>query len=227
LFSPKLVVVGRSEPMYDARREIEEAIYDHFATRLDSAAFTPSPDAYQSLRQKLAEYSKTRPALAKALADAANVNAGMDLVSAAKAGAVVEALDAIATGASDKYLQARTAIMSAAPATVETESMPVGPMPGRRPLFGRNPAMQGMQPGQVMVMPRGRAAQMMQGRAAEVQQTREEMARTMSYQARHADLVRRWAADDISPRELRIELVKYYVRQGCDQLDARFFAGDK
>ena len=31
LFSPQLKIVGRSEPMYEPRREIEETIYDHFA----------------------------------------------------------------------------------------------------------------------------------------------------------------------------------------------------
>ena len=34
LFSEKLEIVGRCEPTYDSPREIQEAIYDHFATRL-------------------------------------------------------------------------------------------------------------------------------------------------------------------------------------------------
>ena len=98
LFSPKLEIVGRSEPMYDPGREVEEAIFDHFAVDMDQKILQPSPDAFQAIRLKVAEASKNNPLLAKALAASAGVSDEMDLVSAAKAAAVVETLDEIAFG---------------------------------------------------------------------------------------------------------------------------------
>ncbi|MCL4204881.1 MAG: hypothetical protein KJ000_20575 [Pirellulaceae bacterium] len=46
-----------------------------------------------------------------------------------------------------------------------------------------------------------------------------------TFQSRHPELVERWAAGQLTARDLRIELVNYYVRQGQAQLDARFFSG--
>ena len=111
LFSPKLQIVGGREPMYDSQREVEEAIYDHFAEALKQKQLVPSPDLFQSLRQKVAEASRDNPLLAKAIADAAGVDKDLDLASAAKTQAVVETLDEIAYGNSGEYLAARQAIM--------------------------------------------------------------------------------------------------------------------
>lgn len=111
LFSNKMQIVARREPMYDPRREIEEAIFDHFAIRTKTVPLVQSPDTLQALRTKLAESSKTNPLLAQALGAAANLPAEMDLVAAAKLGAVVETLDEIAFGNSAKYVNARLAII--------------------------------------------------------------------------------------------------------------------
>ncbi len=97
LFSPRLEIVGRSEPMYDPQRQIEQAVYDHFAQLMQQKDLHPTDDFFQGLRLKVAEYSKSSPLLATALAATANVGAQMDLVSAAKTAAVIETLDDIAT----------------------------------------------------------------------------------------------------------------------------------
>lgn len=110
LFSSKMEIVGRCEPNYDPRREVEEAIYDYFATRLVTQRLNASPDMYQSLRLKIAAASKDNPLLAEALARAANVSPEMDLVAAAKAAAVVEILDDVTYGASAQFLAAMDAV---------------------------------------------------------------------------------------------------------------------
>jgi hypothetical protein len=106
-FSPTLLLAGRCEPLYDPRREIEEAIFDHFAQSLQVRELVPTPNLLQVIRLKLAEAARTNPLLAEAIAKAANVNASMDLVAAARAAAVVETLDEIAFGASREFLAAR------------------------------------------------------------------------------------------------------------------------
>jgi hypothetical protein len=173
LFSPQLTIVGRREPTYDPRREVEEAIYDHFAGQLVARKLHTSPDLYQSLRQKMAEAARHDPLLAQAIAKAANVNVNTDLVSAAKAAAVVEALDEIAYGASGEFLKALDAIRAA---------------PVDRSLSGAQ-----------------RAAQ-------------------QTYRQRHARQYQLWQQGQISRRQLRVELVQYYVAQGKQQLDRRFFS---
>jgi hypothetical protein len=111
-FSPTLKLIGRREPMYDPPREIEEAVFDHFAQSLLARHVTPAPDAFQLLRLKVAEAAKQNPLLAKAVANAAGVTEEMDLVAAAKAKALIEALDEVAYGASGEFAAAREAIMS-------------------------------------------------------------------------------------------------------------------
>ncbi len=180
LFSPKLEIVGRSEPMYDARREVEEAVYDHFALGMEQKVLQTSPDAFQSLRLKVAEASKNNPLLAKALAASVGVSEDMDLVSAAKAAAVVETLDEIAVGASDEYLSTREAILVGVPQQT-----------GER---------------QVSATERDEA---------------------MRLRNLHANFVARWESRQISPRQLRIELVKYYSQRGCQQIDQRFFSSGR
>jgi hypothetical protein len=125
LFSTKLQIVGRREPMYDPRREIEEAIYDHFAEGLKTKQLNASPDLFQAVRLKMAEASKTNPLLAAALAKAANVDKELDLVAAAKTAAVVETLDEVAYGTSAEYLAARRAIMQGASPPPEAVQNPI------------------------------------------------------------------------------------------------------
>jgi hypothetical protein len=96
LFSSRLKLVGRREPMYSPGREVQEAIYDHFANGMTQRTLKPSPGAYQALRQKLAGLSKTNPWLARAMARANQVHEQTDLESAAKAAGVIETLDEIA-----------------------------------------------------------------------------------------------------------------------------------
>lgn len=177
LFSPRLVLIARQEPMYDPRREVEEAVFDHFAASLATETLVPSPDLFQSLRLKLAEASRTNPLLAQALAQAAQVSSEIDLVSAAKAAAVVETLDEVAFGASRRLIEAR-------------DSLTAGPLESR--------ASQRLEP--------------------------EELAQIRRYRQRHADLFNRVRQGRISPRELRIALVKHYIDEGKRELDRRFFA---
>ena len=79
--------------MYSPAREIEQAVFDHFAAGLQDRQLSGSWDEYDALRIKLAESARNSPLLAKALARAAGVHEEMDLVSAAKTAAIVETLD--------------------------------------------------------------------------------------------------------------------------------------
>jgi hypothetical protein len=176
IFSPRLQIVGRREPMYDPAREVQEAIYDYFADRMSSHPLTPSPDLWQTLRQQLASAAKHSPWLARALARASDVNQRMDLEAAAKAATVIEVLDQISEENLQAFAAARNAVMA-------------GPLD--------DPVRAKLEP--------------------------EQRARIEAYQARHPELVQRWGAGQISARDLRIELVSYYVRLGQQQLDARFF----
>jgi len=110
LFSPRLEIVGRREPMYDPGRQIEETVFDYFATSLAERVLVPTPDAIQTLRMKIAEAAKLNPLLAGALAKAAGLNAEVDLVAAARAAAVIETLDDVAYAASGDFVDARDAI---------------------------------------------------------------------------------------------------------------------
>jgi len=110
LFSPKFSIVARCEPMYEPTREIEEAVFDHFANSLVDKTLRPSESMYQSLRVKLAQAAEVTPLLGRALAAANDVSPDMDLVSAARAAAVVENLDEIAFGTSAEFVAARDAI---------------------------------------------------------------------------------------------------------------------
>ena len=102
-FSPQMDIVFRSSTRYSPRREIEQTIYDHFAKRMRDNQLTPSLDWYQALRIQMAKATQGNPALSDALANAAGVNRNMDLVAAAKLGAVVQKLDTIAQNASADY----------------------------------------------------------------------------------------------------------------------------
>lgn len=174
--SPKLQLVGHRRPMYDPRREIEEAIFDYFALGLMEKQITPPADLVQQVRLRLAEMAKTNPLLRTALANAANVNSELDLVAAAKAAAVVENLDDVAFGTSRQFLEAREALLA-------------GPLNELR-----------------------RA-----GASAD------ELQQVAGYRRRHADLYRALEAGQLSPRQLRQQLVADYIRRGRAEIDRRFF----
>jgi hypothetical protein len=171
LFSPRMKIVARREPMYSPEREIEQTIYDHFARSMRERTFHQSMDQFQAVRLKLAEASRTNPPLAKALAKVANVNDEMDLVAAAKTAALVETLDEVAYGASRAFTAARNEITSGPARPARRDTRPV-----RR---------------------------------------------------KHAALVAAWDNNQLSPRDLRIALVRYYIADGKRQLDERFFSGKK
>lgn len=178
LFSSHLNMIYRCETMYSPRREIEQAIYDHFAEQMRDEHLTPSLTWYHTLRLNLAQAAETNPTLGRALANAAGVNEKIDLVAAAKLGAVVETLDNIAKKASNNYQNVRRAF--------------------------RIDALDDIEPG-----PEGDKI----------------FDQVVARRRRHADLFVRWEAGILTPRELRMALVDYYIDQGCAQLDRRFFYG--
>jgi hypothetical protein len=51
-----------------------------------------------------------------------------------------------------------------------------------------------------------------------------ELRRIEALRREHAGLLARWHSGRLSPRELRVALVEYYVQRGARQLDGRFFA---
>jgi len=110
LFATRLALVGRRPPMYNPRREIEEAIYDHFAQQLADTRLQLSADLSSSLRMKLAQAAQDNTLLARAMTDAAGLDQNTDLVAAARAAAVIETLDEIATGSSGTFLEAQQAV---------------------------------------------------------------------------------------------------------------------
>jgi hypothetical protein len=176
LFSPHMQVVARRRPMYEPTREVKEAVYDHFAARVIHDTLTPSPTAYQTLREKLAGMSKRNAWLARALARANNVSEQMDLESAAKAAAVVETLDEIADSAMNQFIAARSSFMAG----------PLEALPER----GYTP---------------------------------EQIESVEAYRQRHAQLWNAWISRKLSPRDLRVSLVEFYMQQGKQRLDQRFF----
>jgi hypothetical protein len=175
LYSSKMQLVGRREPMYEPRRQIEEAVYDYFASGLVDKKLDPAPELFDSLRFKVAAAARHSPLLAQALASASGINADADLLAAARAAAVLETLDEVAQRTSTEFDRARNAVRREAS---ETRNLP--------------PA----------------AAE------AEARLRRE-----------HAQLVQQWEADTLSPRNLRIKLVDYYIAQGRQEVDRQFFTG--
>jgi len=49
------------------------------------------------------------------------------------------------------------------------------------------------------------------------------IAAAVNYRRKHADMYVRWDAEVMNPRQLRIELVDYYMADGKRLLDDRFF----
>ncbi|HEX3999611.1 MAG TPA: hypothetical protein VHX65_13750 [Pirellulales bacterium] len=56
-------------------------------------------------------------------------------------------------------------------------------------------------------------------------QTAEQTAQLAELREKFSSLAQFWDADKLSPRALRIALVKYYIRSGKAQLDTKFFSG--
>ena len=177
IFSPRLKIVGSRQSMYDPTREIQEAIYDHFARQLVDRKLTPAPDLYQSVRLKLAETAKTNPLLAQAMASAAKVSSEVDLVAAAKAAAVVETLDQFAYDARDGFNGAKAAIRSGSESQLRAQGFDAASLEAIR-----------------------------------------------AYRQRHSQLYQSWQSRQLAPRQLRIELVKFYIELGQKRLDERFFS---
>jgi hypothetical protein len=115
LFAPHMRIAGRSEPMYAPGREVEQGIFDHFATNMIDKEMVPTPNLAQSLRLRMAQASKTNPVLTRALAAVAGVNADTDLVTAAKTLAVIETLFEIADSNSRELLDALDAVYGGTP----------------------------------------------------------------------------------------------------------------
>jgi len=176
IFATRMQIVGWREPMYDPAREVQEAIYDYFAESMSRKTLTPSPDAYQSLREKLAALSMHIPWLARAMAQANDVSEHTDLAAAAKAAAVVETLDDITEANLNAFAESRAAITA-------------GPIDGD----------------------------------ARGQYTQDALNLIQAYRQRHAQLCQQWDAGQLSTRQLRIQLVEFYVQRGQRQLDERFF----
>ncbi|NLF67958.1 MAG: hypothetical protein GX575_02770 [Candidatus Anammoximicrobium sp.] len=177
MFSPQLSIVGRREPVYDPGREVQELIFNHFADGMIRKTLTPSPDAFQILREKLARMAKQVPWVANALARANDVNARMDLEAAARTAAVIETLDDIAEENLNEFVAAYTALLAG---PLHAQSSP--------------------------------------------QHSADQIARIQDYRQRHAKLAQQRSDGRLSPRELRLELVRFYADRGRRQLDERFFA---
>ncbi|MBI1904347.1 MAG: hypothetical protein HYS13_24900 [Planctomycetia bacterium] len=178
LFSKELEIAGRVSPYYDPGRQIEEGIFDHFTLQCQKRELAPSLDTFKSLRLKVAEAAKTNPALAKAIAGAANVSAEMDLVAAARTGGVVETLDEIAFGQSRQFRETWSALTSGPLEDLSAEGY-----------------------------------------------SREEIARYRQLRQRDAELLRRFDAGQLAPRQLRIVLVDRFLAAGRAEIDKRFFSG--
>jgi hypothetical protein len=114
LFSPRLEIVGRREPMYDPGRAVQEAVFDHFAYCMMHKTLKRSPNVFQATRETLAELAEDIPWLARALAEVNDVSQEMDLVAAAKTASVIETLDAIAEENLNGYAEAQASVMAGA-----------------------------------------------------------------------------------------------------------------
>lgn len=112
LFSGQMELIGRREALYSPSKDIEQAIFDAFGEAMLQQEVIPSPSWYQALRLDLAEAAQANPLLAQAMASAADVHEETDLVSAAKAAAIVESLDEIAFGKSREFRQTWEALMA-------------------------------------------------------------------------------------------------------------------
>ncbi len=111
LFSPTMQLAGRRRPLYDPLREIQQAVYVHFARQLQQRRLALRPESVQQVRIKLAQAAQGNPALAALLARLHGVDPSMDLLSAARTAAVVETLDKIAYENSRQFAAAWAALL--------------------------------------------------------------------------------------------------------------------
>ncbi len=177
LFSPRLQLAGRRPPLYDPLREIQQAVYNHFAWHLQHRRLTMRPSDVQQVRIRLAQAAKNNPALAALLARLHGVSPSMDLLSAARTAAVVEELDRIAYAQSTRFATAWAALLE--------------PLPERLP--PENP------------------------------QTRQRL----QLLRQHAELARAWQQGELALHQLRRRLVQFYIRQGQQEVQQRFFAAQQ
>lgn len=133
LFAPKMRLVGFSRPIHDHAREIEQRVFDYFATSLAEKNVQPSHSLYQSFRLRLAEMARGNPLLAQAIAASNSVHADTDLVSAARAVAMVETLDEVAYSCSGEFL---ASVGSLRPGTDEELAQAGVPAPERERIRG-------------------------------------------------------------------------------------------
>ena len=140
---------------------------------------TPSLNWYQALRLNVAKATRGNRLLTRVLADAAGVNRNINLVAAAKLGAVVQTLDEIATAASSNYWDTRDAF--------------------RLDIIDE---------------------------LRDADNGKDQIHDVLDRRRRHADLFILWEAGVITPRQLRIELVDYYIAEGRDHLNDRLFTGN-
>lgn len=112
LFAERMKIVTFGEPMFDPGRAVEQRIFDYFAKGLEEKILSPKANVFQQLRLQAAQLARSQPLVREALAAAANVNPETDLVSAAKAAAVIETLDEIAFAASEAFAEAMSALSS-------------------------------------------------------------------------------------------------------------------
>jgi hypothetical protein len=174
MFSKQMKIASFPKPMYDPSQEVKETVYQHFAESMLQKNLTPSPNALQLLRERVAVVAKESPILAKAMAAANNVDQRLDLESAAKAIAVIESLDGIANSNATQFDRARRAV-----------SMPA------------------------------------QTGISRITDAATQELHTL--QRIHSQLRARFLGGSLSPRQLRIELVRYYSQQGIRAVDQRFF----
>jgi hypothetical protein len=118
LFSTEMQIAALRPPLYDPRRELEEAIFDHFSSELVTKTYNPSLSLYQELRLKAVELADNDSLVADVIRRQENVGTTMDLVAAAKAQSVIETLEEIAFGSSQQYLDAFTALTGGDPDTL-------------------------------------------------------------------------------------------------------------
>lgn len=176
MFSPTLTVAGRREPMYEPAREIEEAVFDRFATQLVDRPLDPAPELFDSLMVKVAAAASQNTLLAGAR-------------SRRRRRQRRRPRRRRAVRPSSK----RSTTWRSPPATssVPREAVRAGSLNALR--------QEGL--------------------------SDEELAVAKTYRDRHADLVRAFAAGQLTPRKLRTTLVAYYTKVGRDEIDRRFFQG--
>jgi len=112
-------IVGRREPMYRPRREVEEAVYDYFASGVGHAADDAAGNAGYTRSQRLRCGATNRCGAGVSFGGGCRRRDGSG--GGAKAAAVVETLDEVAGAAGANFQAARDAVRGSTvqPATNE------------------------------------------------------------------------------------------------------------